>query len=90
MKVKQTFYVHRSESTGGFLFLGADRTDKFFTCLGTVEMEGEFDLPSEADVRRNRIDSLRAEISKTRAKAQRQAEELKEELRHLLELEETK
>jgi len=87
MKIKETMYVHKSTFSDRLLLLFQENPDKYYTYLGTVEMEGEFDMPSEATIKQKKIGVLRAEIEHTRAKAQLEVERLEEKIQKLMALE---
>jgi len=87
MKIKHTFYVHRNDCNGNLLLFNGDMADDYFTYLGTVDIEGDFNMPSEKEIKRRKIDSLTTKMKEVRANAQLKVEVLEEKIQKLMALE---
>jgi len=61
--------------------------DDYWTVLDRVEVEVEFDMPSNAEIRDKKIDALKAEANKITADAQVKVEHINDEIQKLYALE---
>jgi len=61
--------------------------DDYWTVLDRVDVEVEFDMPSNVEIRERRIDALKAEANKFTADAQVKVEHINDEIQKLYALE---
>jgi len=90
MELKGTMYVHVNNDDGHIDLFGSDVSGHSClncTCLGTVEMSGEFEMPSEKEVTALQVKRIDDEIIKTRADCQVKIENLEDDKQKLMALE---
>jgi len=86
MKVKQKLFIH----IGGHKELSVDVIDKTKydwcddVCVGSVDVEFEFEMPSDIEIRDSKIATIKAAITKTQADAQVKVEGLLDEIQKLM------
>jgi len=87
MELKETFYVHLGNDDFLVRLFAADVSGEAYlnyTCLGKVEMSGEFEMPSGKEAAALQVKRIDDEIIKTRADCQVKIETLEDDKQKLM------
>jgi len=88
MKIKQKMVVAIPKYNDDPTILpGTIVSDDFWTVLGKVEVEVDFDMPSQKEINGNKIAALRDKLKKERADFQVKKERIEDEIQSLMALE---
>jgi len=87
MKFKNTLYIHHVANGCDHEVSTVDRSDYDWCsdiCIGSVEVEFEFEVPSDIEIRNAQISAIEKVITKTQADAQVKVEGLLDEIQKLM------
>jgi len=88
MKIKQKMAVAITKySDDPVLVSPSIESDDYWTVLGEVEIEADFDMPRQAGINVLRVIGLRKELTKVKADFQVKKERIEEEIQSLMALE---
>jgi len=84
MKIKQKMYIVKWFDREPAMQSYATKDEKYCVALGEVEVEAEFDMPSDIEIRDIKVASLKSESEKVKADAQVRLEKIEEDIQSLM------
>lgn len=87
MKIKETMYVHKAKYRTEPVIQLTDMSEYGYVLLGTVDIEFEFEMPSEAEQVKKEIEMLTAEKNRILAEAHMKTQNIQDQINSLLCLE---